>query len=341
MGGQTARMNALVTGGGGFLGGAIARLLRRQGAHVTILGRRDYPQAAAIGIDAIKADLTDHAAIRAACRGRDVVFHAAALAGIWGRREVFRRTNIDGTRNVIQACRAERVPKLVYTSSPSVVFGDRDLTGVDESQPYPKRYLADYPATKAEAEQMVLAANDAALATVALRPHLIWGPGDPHLIPRAIARARAGRLARVGDGTNRVDITYIDNAAEAHVAAAAALAPGARCAGRAYFISQGEPVVLWDWLAEVFRRTNTPPVTRRISFRAAYALGAAMETTWRALRLNSEPLMTRFLATQLAQSHWFDIRAARRDFDYAPRVSMAEGLDVLARHLNEGDAGSR
>jgi nucleoside-diphosphate-sugar epimerase len=223
--------------------------------------------------------------------------------------------------------------KLIHTSTPSVVFGEDDLCGVDESQPYPTRYLADYPETKAVAEQMVLAANSPNLATVALRPHLIWGPGDPHLIPRVIDRARRGRLVQVGDGKNLVDITYIDNAAEAHVLACDALAPGARCAGRAYFISQGEPVVLWLWLNEILTAVGAPNVIRTVSYRTARRLGAALEGLYRATRIITEPRMTRFLASQLAKSHYFNIEAARRDFGYRPRVIAAEGVRRLVASL--------
>ena len=263
----------------------------------------------------------------------DVVFHVAAIAGLWGRRRLFWEINVTGTRNVINACRAARVKKLVFTSSPSVVFGEEELCGVDESQPYPDRYLAAYPQTKAEAEQMVLVANAPDLATVALRPHLIWGPGDPHLLPRVIARARAGRLVQVGDGENLVDVTYIDNAAAAHLNAADSLSPGSPCAGRAYFISQGEPVRLWPWLNDILEAVSAPRVTKSISYRTARRLGGILEATYRLLGIRREPRLTRFLAAQLAHSHYFDITAARRDLGYRPVVSMAEGLSTFLSSL--------
>jgi len=329
-------MKALVTGGGGFIGGRVARMLRERGDHVSILGRRRYPRQEKEGIKTFQVDLRDAEGVRRACRGMEIVYHVAAIPGIWGRRRDFWEINVDGTGHVIEGCRAAGVGKLVFTSSPSVVFGEEALCDVDESQPYPRRYLADYPETKAVAERMVLAANGPNLATVALRPHLVWGPGDPHLIPKVVRRARAGKLVQVGDGTNLVDITYIDNAAQAHVLAGDALAPDAACAGRAYFISQGEPVALWPWLNELLVALQVKPVRRTISYKAARRMGATLEAGYRLLRMRREPPMTRFLACQLALSHYFNIEAARRDLGYAPTVSTVEGVSRLVSSLREG-----
>jgi len=320
-------MKALVTGGNGFLGSAIVRMLHARGDNVAILCRTRYDHIAPCVSRVFQADLRNPQAVRAACQGVDVVFHVAALTGIWGPRREFHSINVEGARNVIDACLANGVTKLVYTSSPSVVFGREELCGVDESQPYPDRYLAAYPESKAAAERLVLEANDASLATVALRPHLIWGPGDPHLMPRVIQRAREGKLLQVGDGTNLVDITYIDNAAEAHLLAADALRPGAPCAGRAYFISQGEPVSLWPWLNQILAAVDAPTAVRRISFSAAYSVGALLEAAYCLVGARSEPRMTRFLACQLAKSHYFNITAARRELGYKPRISTQEGIE--------------
>ena len=328
-------MKALVTGGGGFLGSCIVGMLHDRGDDVTAFGRRRYPHLDALGINTIQGDLRDTDAVRAAGRGMDVVFHVAGLPGIWGTRRSFWETNVDGTANVIDSCRVNGVRKLIYTSSPSVVFGDQPLCGVDESQPYPSRFLAHYPASKAAAEQMVIRANGDDLATVALRPHLIWGPGDPHLLPRVVERAKRGQLLQVGDGSNRVDITYIDNAAEAHLLAADALQDGKPCAGKAYFISQGEPVLLWPWLNEMLQAAGAPPVTRSISHANARRLGAVLETIYRLLRLSREPRMTRFLADQFADSHYFDISAAERDLGYRPKISTAEGMKRWAASLSD------
>jgi nucleoside-diphosphate-sugar epimerase len=179
----------------------------------------------------------------------------------------------------------------------------------------------------------VLEANGPELATIALRPHLIFGPGDPHLFPRIVRRARAGRLVQVGDGTNLVDVTYVDNAADAHLRAAEALRPGAPCAGKAYFISQGEPVCLWPWLEGILSRIGLGPIRRRISHPTARRLGTFFEVFYGLLGVKSEPLLTRFLAGQLAKSHYFCIDAARRDLGYQPAVSTEEGAERLVEWL--------
>ncbi len=326
-------MKALVTGGGGFLGGRIVEMLYQRGDDVTALGRRPYPHLAEIGIATIQADLRDSEAVAAACERMNVVFHVAALTDLWGRRGPMWAINVDGTRHVIEACRRHGVRRLVFTSTPSVVFGDEALCGIDESQPYATHYLAHYPASKAEAERLVLRANDDDLHTVALRPHLMWGPGDPHLIPRIVERARRGKLVQIGKGDTRVDITYIDNAANAHLLACDALKPGAACAGRPYFISQGEPVLLWPWFNELLTRLDVPIVRRSMSMTSARLFGRVCERAYALLRPDGEPPMTRFLAGQLGQSYYFDISAARRDLGYEPTVSTAEGLDRLVAGL--------
>ncbi len=326
-------MKALVTGGGGFLGSRVAQMLHARGDDVIVLGRRQYPHHDKVGIGTIQADLRDADAVGCACRRMDVVFHVGGVTGIWGRRKTFWDINVVGTRNVIDGCRRHGVGKLVFTSSPSVVLGEEDLRGVDESVPYAKRYLTHYSETKTVAEQSILEANAPALRTVALRPHLIWGPGDPHLIPRVIARARKKRLIQVGDGLNLVDVTYIDNAAEVHLQAADALTDGAACAGRAYFISQGEPVLIWSWFGEILAAIGAPRISRTMSYRKARRIGALLECGYRLAGITKEPPMTRFLAVQLAKSHYFDISAAIRDLGYNPRVSTKKGTEELIAWL--------
>jgi 2-alkyl-3-oxoalkanoate reductase len=323
-------MRALVTGGGGFLGGAIVRLLRERGEVVCSFSRGTYPALESLGVEQIQGDLGDRAALTAAAAGCDVVYHVAAKAGVWGPWDEYYRANVVGTENVVAACRVNGVRRLVFTSSPSVTFDGVDQNGANESEPYPKHFLAHYPDTKALAEQAVLAANGPELATVALRPHLIWGPGDPHLIPRLIERARTGRLKRIGRESKLVDTTYVDNAATAHVQAADRLAPGSAVAGKAYFLSQGEPEPLWDFVNRVLAAAMLPPVTRSVPAGVAYAAGAVLESVYGLLRLRGEPPMTRFVARQLSTAHWFDLTAARRDFGYAPAVSTADGLRRLA-----------
>ncbi|MBK5275529.1 MAG: NAD-dependent epimerase/dehydratase family protein [Desulfuromonadales bacterium] len=324
-------MKALVTGGGGFLGGVIVRMLRERGDEVRSFSRGTYPALAALGVEQVRGDLGDREAVIRAAAGCDAVFHVAAKAGIWGSYSDFYTANVSGTENVLAACRANGIGKLVYTSSPSVVFDGRDVESGDESLPYPARYEAHYPATKAKAEQLVLAANSPELSTSALRPHLIWGPGDNHLVPRIVAKGRAGKLRRIGDRPCLVDSVYVDNAARAHLQAADHLAWGSAPAGRAYFISNGEPLPLWEMVNRILAAAEIPPVTRSIPPKLAYAAGCICEGLWGLLHLSGEPPMTRFVAHELATSHWFDISAARRDLGYHPEVSIEQGL-LRLRH---------
>ncbi|MBW8780735.1 MAG: NAD-dependent epimerase/dehydratase family protein [Verrucomicrobia bacterium] len=325
-------MNAvLVTGGTGFLGRRIVERLLAQGRPVAVLGRTPAPDLEARGVRFVRAALDDETAVRAACRGVGTVFHVAAKVGVWGRYDDFFRANVLGTRAILAGCREHGVARLVHTSTPSVVYNGRDLAGADESLPLTMHCPSPYPLTKAIAEREVLAANSASLRTVALRPHLIWGAGDPHLVPRILASAQAGRLRIIGSGKNRVDMVHVENAVDAHLAAEAALDGPA--AGRAYFITNGEPVAVWEWINALLVALDRPPVTRRISLRTASALGAVCEATWRVLPLKGEPPMTRFIAAELAKDHWFSLAAARRDLGYAPRIGMVAGTAELVAAL--------
>jgi nucleoside-diphosphate-sugar epimerase len=326
-------MSILVTGGSGFVGSALCRRLVARGEAVRSLQRGDSAMLRSLGVDCRRGDVADRDAVNAALPGCHAVFHVAAKAGVWGSAAEYHRANVVGTENVIAACRDLGVGRLVFTSSPSVIYDGTDETGIDESAPYPKRYLAEYPRAKAIAEQMVLAANGPQLATVALRPHLIWGPGDNHLVPRLIARAKAGRLRRVGDGRNTVDATYIDNCIDAHLAAVDRLQPGAACAGKAYFISNGEPLPLWELIDRILACAGLPPVRKSISASSAYRIGALFESIYRIVGARSEPPMTRFVARQLSTSHWYDLTAAKRDLGYEPRVTTEEGLRELRNWL--------
>lgn len=324
----------LVTGGGGFVGLAIVKRLVAEQIEVVVVGRHRYAEVERLGVKSLVGDIRDDAFLTKAARGCDAVFHVAAKAGIWGRRQDYLSINLNGTEQVIGACRANGIGVLVHTSTPSVVFADHDLAGIDESVPYAKRFLCHYAASKALAEERVLAANSGDLKTVALRPHLVWGPGDTNLIPRLVARGQKGLLRQVGDGRNLVDIAYIDNVVDAHLLAAKNLETSATAGGKAYFISQGEPVNLWGWINALFTELGIPPATKRVGFGKAYLIGALMECVYRALALNREPLMTRFLALQLAKSHWFSIAAARRDLGYEPKVSTVEGMRRLVAWLS-------
>ena len=325
-------MRALVTGGGGFLGRHLAGALRERGDEVVSYSRGRYPALEARGIACVQGDLADRDALARACERADVVFHVAAKAGIWGDAAEYRRTNVEGTRSVLEACRRARVRRLVLTSSPSVCFDGKDHRAAGNDLPYAGKFLAEYPRTKAEAEKLVLAANGTdGLATVALRPHLIVGPDDPHLLPRLVARAQAGKLAIVGDGRNEVSLTWVGNAVDAHLAAADRLDPRAPHAGKAYFVAQKEPVVLWTWLGDLLERLGAPRPTRRVPLRVAYAAGAAMEAWWTLARRPGEPPMSRVVALELARSHSYDLRPAERDVGYRERVPLGEMSERLSR----------
>lgn len=329
-------MKALVTGGGGFLGRYIVEQLLDRGDEVTAYARGSYPELVERGAALIRGDLQDAKAVQNACAGMEAVFHVASKTGFWGTWESFYNTNVVGTQNVIAACRAQGVPRLVYTSTPSVVFGNRSQEGNDESLPYPTRYESYYPQTKAIAERMVRQANgQGALLTVSLRPHLIFGPRDNHLLPRVIARARTGRLPQVGDGTNKVDLTYVEDAARAHLLAADALQPGSPVAGAVYFISQDDPVNVWNWINDLLSELGIPRITRRVPLWAARAAGAALEGSYRALPLRGEPFITRFLASEVAMSHYYDISRAKRELGYRPQFSMGEATRRTVPYLRQ------
>ena len=325
----------IVTGGGGFVGKAVVRLLLARGIEVTVIGRNPYPEVVKMGARVACGDIRDRDFLTTAFRDHDTVFHVAAKAGIWGDYQEYFAINVLGTENVLAACGKNGIKRLIYTSTPSVVFGRRDLAAADESTPYADAFLCHYAATKALAEQKVLAANSARLLTCALRPHLVWGPGDTNLIPRLVARGRGRQLKMVGNGTNLVDISYIDNVAGAHVLAAENLEHAASAAGRAYFISQGEPVNLWDWINELFTQLDIPKVTKRVSLPKALVAGVLLEKIYLLLRKREEPPMTRFLAEQLAKSHWFSMAAARRDLGYTAEVSTAQGMQRLVAWLRQ------
>ncbi len=330
-------MRSLVTGASGFLGLYIVEQLVARGDEVRAYSRSVPADLQRLGVEIVRGDIRDPDQVAAACAGRDTVFHAAGVAGVWGPWRDYFEINTLGTEHVIAGCRRHGVGRLVFTSSPSVTFDGGDQNGIDESAPYANRWLCHYPHTKALAEQAVLAANDAGvLLTCALRPHLIWGPRDRHLIPRLLERQRRNQLRRIGAGRNLIDMVYVENAAAAHLQAADALTPGSPVAGRAYFISQGEPVNCWQWIDEILALAGLPPVHGSIPLGVAWAVGAGLERVHTLFRPNVEPRMTRFLAAQLGRSHYFNIDRARQDFGYQPKVTTAEGMQRLRRSLLAG-----
>ena len=322
-------MKVLITGGGGFLGSHLARNLLKQGNEVSILGRNSYPDLGK-SITCIQADIRDRPSMVLALKGQEAVFHTAAIPGIWGDYNEFYSIDVQGTENIIFACCENVIKKLIYTSSPSVIFDQSDMENVDEQTPYPDKYYCYYSRTKAMAEKLVLAANGiTGLATVCIRPHLIWGPGDPHLLPRLIKLAKKGKLIRVGNGKNLVDMIYIDNAVEAHLKAYDKLSLASPIAGKCYFVSDGHPVLLWKWIDIILNELKIPSITKSVTFQYASVLGAILEDVYKIFGIKKEPPMTRFLAAQLAKSHYFNISRARNDFGYKPIVTQKEGMKRL------------
>ncbi|AKS40887.1 NAD-dependent epimerase/dehydratase family protein [Wenzhouxiangella marina] len=325
-------MKILVTGGGGFLGQAIVRQLLDRGDAVRVINRSDYPELARLGVDCRRGDLADAGAVDVAVAGVDAVIHVAAKAGPGLYAPDYEAANVTGTENVLQACRRHSVPYLVHTSSPSVVHGGGDIEGGDESLPYPTHFQAPYPETKARAERLVLAANGEGLKTCALRPHLIWGPGDNQLLPRLIEKNRAGRL-RLPGPDKKIDTVYIDNAAAAHLLALDNLRGRASAAGKAYFISNGEPLAAGEIITRLLEAAGETPRLGTVSPRLAMAVAALVEGLWRLSRRRSDPPLSRFVVEHLSTAHWYDLSAARRDLGYEPAVSIEQGLERLRSSL--------
>ncbi|MCC9643043.1 NAD-dependent epimerase/dehydratase family protein [Rhodopirellula sp. JC740] len=331
-------MRVVVTGCSGFLGREIVRQLLQRGDDVVGLSRRETPDLVRDGMEHHRGDLLDQDYLARVIPGADVVVHTAAVAGVWGPWQHYFDNNVVASRHMLDACQQNDVSQLVYTSSPSVTFGGEDQTHVDESEPYPDEFLCHYPHTKSIAEKEILDADQAnQLRTVALRPHLIWGPEDPHLIPRVLDRARRGRLRIIGEGKNVIDTVHVTNAAAAHLNAIDALQnQPERAAGRAYFITQDEPVNCWDWITQLCEQHDVPPPKKSISFQAAYRIGATLERIYRWTGRRSEPPMTRFVAAQLAKDHSFDISAAKERLGYRPLINMDEGLQTLTSAPSTG-----
>jgi len=325
---------ALVTGGGGFIGRAVVKELLARKIDCVVVGRNRYTELEELGAICRCGDIRDREFLVASSRGVDTLFHVASLTGIWGEWPEYFSVNVQGTENVLFACAENSIPRLIYTSTPSVVFNRTDIQDGDETLPYPDNFLCHYAKTKALAEKMVLHADFHSFATCALRPHLVWGPGDPHLVPRLMERGRKGQLKIVGDGKNLVDISYIDNVAHAHLLAADNLEGPKTASGKAYFISQGEPVNLWQWINGLFQYTGIPQVKNRVPFFIAYAAGTIQEMIHKRLKPKIEPKMTRFLAEQLAKSHYFSIDRAKKDLEYVPVVSSEEGMKRLLNWVN-------
>ncbi|MGC9381269.1 NAD-dependent epimerase/dehydratase family protein [Streptomyces sp. MH13] len=324
-------MKVLVTGGSGFLGREICRRLSARGVVVSSLGRRPSDALERLGVQQHLGDLADADAVSRAVAGCDAVIHNGALAGVSGPPRPYWSTNVVGTRHVIAQCRAHGVRTLLYTSTASVAFRPGGLEGVTEDLPPALRHLTAYPATKARAEALVLAAHGPELATVSLRPHIIWGPGDPHFAP-ALARAvRAGRLLMPGDGGNLVDTTHISTAAHAHLLALDRLRQTPAVGGRAYFISQGDPRPLREITEHFLRAAGIDARWCAVPPRLATAAAAASDTVLRAVRSPRTHALSRFLVAELLHPHHFDLTAARRDLGFEPPIGFEAGVAELTR----------
>ena len=326
-------MKVLVTGGGGFLGSAICRQLLARGDEVIAYQRSASEELEKLGIRIIQGSITDAELLNTALKGVDAVIHTAAKAGIWGAYDDYFSPNVTGTEIVIRACLNNGIHKLVFTSSPSVTHADGDIEGGDESLPYAEHYNSPYPATKALAEQMVMAANCPELHTVSLRPHLIWGPGDNHLLPKLLERAKSGKLKLPGP-EKLIDTIYIDNAAKAHLLALDRLQSDPdTIGGKTYFVSNDEPLPQSQIIGGLLKAAGLDVDIQSISPCIAIAAGTLLETGWKLLRLKSEPPLTRWSAEHLSTAHWYDISAAKRDLGYTVEISIAEGMEILTASL--------
>ena len=331
-----SRRRVLLTGGTSLLVRRTAERLLARGDDVVLVqrGRAD------IDIEQVQGDVRDPDAVGRAVAGCDAVVHAAAKVGVVGRWEDYRSVNVDGTSVVLDAARAVGVRSMVYVSTPSVAHSGSSLFGAGAEPPFTGRHVtgrvgAFYAESKAIAEQLALAAADDTMAVVAVRPHLVWGPGDTQLVGRIVDRARSGRLALIGGGTALVDTTYVDNAASALVAALDAAGPGMPCSGRAYVIANGEPRPVRELVESILHAAGVDATAKKVPLGIATVAGSLVERLWALRRTDEEPPLTRFLAEQLGTAHWFDPRPARDDLGWTPTVSLDQGFAELTRWFAE------
>ncbi len=333
MGDKENQMHALVTGGGGFIGSALVKDLKKRGFGVTSFSRGDYPDLRNMGIVVKRGDISDAESVFDACEGIDIVFHVAAKAGIWGSYKDYFNTNVRGTENIIDACRRKNIRWLIFTSSASVVFDGNEVKGGDETLPYPQSPVSYYTGTKALAEQRVLNADSLSLKTIALRPHIVIGPGDTQLIPRLLDRVKAGKLRQIGDGRNLIDISFVDNVVNAHICAGLAIRDNPDASGKAFFISNGEPVLLWEMINVILKGAGMDPVSRSITVKSAYFYSLLAEAIYKIFNVGKEPVLTRFLVHELSKSHWFSINSARKLLGYNPEISNQESINRIIASL--------
>ncbi len=327
-------MRVLVTGGAGFLGFAIVRQLVDAGFEVVTFSRGNYPELQKMGVSHVQGDLCDASAVDRAVSGCDAVIHTAAHISFGYDRDTLFRVNVDGTAHVIQSCRAHGIEYLVYTSSPIVVY-QGNCEGKDERLPYPEKFEASYPETKAIAERMVLDANGPSLATCSLRPHLIWGPGDTHFLPVLFRLSQKNLLRKIGTGENLVDTVYVDNAAIAHVQALKKMTKDPESVGgKVFFVSQDEPIPMGVFVDRLLETGGFPPVEKRISPRLALFVSGALKWLYGFLGIKKAPPVTPMVVRHMTTAHWFDISAAKQTFGYQPVISYDQGMDELKKWVS-------
>jgi 2-alkyl-3-oxoalkanoate reductase len=333
----------LVTGGGGFLGKHVCKTLLQNGFNVRSYSRKAYPKLEALGVEYYQGDLNSENDLYQAsipCQG---IIHCAAKAGVWGKKADYENTNFLGTKNVVEVAKKLSIP-LVYTSTPSVVFNGQDILGEDESLPYAKKTYCHYVSSKIKAESYVLQnAQQKNIRAIALRPHLIWGPGDPHILPRLRKKSQKNSLVQIGDAKNLVDTIYVENAAWAHLLALQSLLDSDKFSGKSYFLGQKSPVFLWDFIYNLLSACGETPIKRKISLRLSYFLGSLYEFIYKTIPwlAKKEPPLTRFVALQLTHSHYFSHSNIIKDLGFSPKVTTKEGLDLVSKFYNKvSPAGS-
>lgn len=333
MGTETHKIRVLITGGGGFVGRALSCRLVALGYLVSSFSRNSYSELEQLGVKQFQGDLANKYQVQKALENQDIVFHVAARAGFWGSDQEFYKTNVQGTRNIVNGCKKLGIKKLIYTSSASVVFQGQSIENGSADLPYPRKGQNAYARTKAQGEKLVLQGNSDTLMTLALRPHIIWGPGDQHLVPRLLKNAKSGKLRIIGSGKNKVDTVYIDNLIDAHVLALEALDHQPACRGKAYFITNNEPVHLWELINRILEIHQMPVLKKKISYPIALTLARLSSSFYRIFLPKKEPLLQPYLVHELALSHWFDGSESHRDLGYSPRINMDQALQLFASSL--------
>ena len=319
-----------MTGTGSLLLGGLASELLRRGDEVVCLQRRPAAFMGHQNAHEVLADICNTDAVALAAKGCDAIIHGAARVGVVGSQKEFYDTNVHGTENILRAAEQQSISRLVFVSTPSVAHTGASLVGAPAGQAEIGRSRSYYAESKAIAERTVLNARNSQLAVVAIRPHLVWGPGDTQLVGRIVERAKSGRLAVVGTGNALVDSTYIDNAISAHIAALDALHIGSACDGKAYVVSNGEPRTVNELMRSMCESAGVPFEPRHLSLTLGIRLGSLVERLW-PLMQSSEPPITRFIAEQLGTAHWFDQRVVHNDLKWAPSVTLDEGFKQLTQ----------